>query len=320
MLILSDKDIATLLSFDEIIDAVEAAMIAYEKGEAIVPQRIHVTHRENMLLCMPSLQEYYFGTKLVSVVPGNKNKNLPVTNGAMVLNETSTGLPVALLNASKLTALRTGAVGALSVRHLTPSTETSFGLIGCGVQGLHQAIFVCAVRKISAVFYLDRSKEKSASLISFLSIHHPGVSAVPCQTTEELLQKTNIIIAATTSPVPVLGDDPDLLRDKHFISMGSYKPAMQELPDSVYRLAGQLVIDSGLARNEVGDIINPVKNGFIKETDVFALGKVIRGERKVDVNKTTAFKSAGMALFDLFVAQAMYEKALKMKRGTAVEF
>lgn len=320
MLILSDRDIATLLSFDEIMDAVEAAMIAYEKGEAVVPQRIHVTHRDNMLLCMPSLQAYYFGTKLVSVVPGNKNKNLPVTNGAMVLNETSTGLPIALLNASKLTALRTGAVGALGVKYLTPPAETSFGLIGCGVQGLHQAIFICSVRKISTVYYLDRSKHRSMSLITFLSTHHPGVSAVACQTTEELLRKTNIIIAATTSPAPVVGDDPDLLRDKHFISMGSYQPAMQELPDTVYRLAGQLVIDSELARNEVGDIINPLKKGILKEEDVFALGKIITGERKADVYKTTAFKSAGMALFDLFVARAMYEKAIVTNRGTVVEF
>ncbi|HLZ16861.1 MAG TPA: hypothetical protein VKQ08_07465, partial [Cyclobacteriaceae bacterium] len=219
MLVLSHRDIPGLLSFDEIIEAVEAAMVAYEKGEAIVPQRIHVSHRDNMLLCMPSLQEYYFGTKLVSVVPANKNRALPVTNGAMLLNETSTGLPLALLNASALTALRTGAVGAIGVRYLTPASETSVGIIGNGVQGLHQAIFACAVRKISTVFYLDRSKQKSTSVVSFLSVYHPQVSAVPCQTAAALLQKTNIVIAATTSPAPVLPDDPELLRGKHFISI-----------------------------------------------------------------------------------------------------
>ena len=159
MLILSDNDISNLLSLNQILEAVEAAILAYENGTASVQQRMHIDNGSNTFLCMPSMEQKYFGTKLVSVVPGNKNKNLPVTNGAMLLNETSTGLPLALINASKLTALRTGALGEIGVKYITPLSETTFGLIGCGVQGLHQAIFVCAVRNISRMYFLNRSKE-----------------------------------------------------------------------------------------------------------------------------------------------------------------
>src|SRR6267154_317010 len=305
MLILSDTDIATLLSFHQIIGAVEEAMVAYEKGLASVQQRMHIDYEDNTLLCMPSFEKSYFGTKLVSVTPGNKNKKLPVTNGAMLLNDTTTGLPLALLNASKLTALRTGALGALGVKYLSPSDETTFGLIGCGVQGLHQAILICAVRKISKVYFLNRSKEKSDSLTSFLEFYYPEVSVESCSTPEKLLEKTNIVVAATTSAVPVLPDNPTLLKGKHFISIGSYKPTMQELPDAVYKLAGMLAIDSEFARHEVGDVINPVEKGLVKKENVFTLGKVVTGKRKVNVNETSVYKSAGMALFDLFVAKAM---------------
>jgi len=318
MLVLSNADLGNLLSLNQVIDAVQEAMIAYERGDAAVLKRMHMDHGANTFLCMPSLEKKYFGTKLVSVVPGNKKKHLPVTNGAMLLNETSTGLPLALLNASALTALRTGALGAIGVRHLTPSDETTFGLIGCGVQGLHQALFVCAVRPISKMYFLDRSKDKSGSLVSFLKQHHPHVETEACHTADELAGKTNIIIAATTSAVPVLPNDSILLEGKHFISIGSYKPSMQELPDSVYQLAGQLTIDSEFARHETGDIINPIEKGFLKEDNVFTLGKIITGERKIDVNGTTVYKSAGMALFDLFVAKAMYEQALEEKKGTTV--
>jgi ornithine cyclodeaminase/alanine dehydrogenase-like protein (mu-crystallin family) len=93
------------------------------------------------------------------------------------------------------------------------------------------------------------------------------VAAEACFTSEELLSKTNIVIAATTSQVPVLPDDASLLKGKHFISIGSYKPSMQELPDAVYKLAGKLVVDSESARHETGDIINPVKKGILKEED-----------------------------------------------------
>jgi ornithine cyclodeaminase/alanine dehydrogenase-like protein (mu-crystallin family) len=318
MLILSNADIASLLTLNQIIDAVESAMVNYERGRASVQQRMHIDNSDNTFLCMPSREEKYFGTKLVSVVPGNKNKNLPVTNGAMLLNDTSTGLPLALLNASKLTALRTGALGALGGRYLTPSDEATFGLIGCGVQGLHQAIFICAVRHISKVYFLNRSREKSESLVSFLKIHHPGVEVEPCHTPEELLEKTNTIVAATTSAAPVLPDNPTLLEGKHFISIGSYKPTMQELPDSVFRLAGKLVIDSEFARHEVGDIINPVTKGLLKEENIFTMGEIVTGERMINVHETTVYKSAGMALFDLFVAKAMYEEALRVKKGTMV--
>lgn len=318
MLILSNTDIASLLSLNQIIDAVESAMVAYEKGLAMVQQRMHIDNGDSTFLCMPSFEQKYFGTKLVSVVPENKNRNLPVTNGAMLLNDAITGAPLALLNASKLTALRTGALGAIGVKYMTPPGENTFGLIGCGVQGLHQAIFICAVRPISKVYFLDRSKEKSEALISFLKFHHPGVAVEPCHLPEALLKKTNTIIAATTSAVPVLPDNPNLLRGKHFVSIGSYKPTMQELPDSVYQVAGKLAIDSDFARQEVGDIINPIKKGLLEEDNVFTLGKVVTGEKKIDVNETTVYKSAGMALFDLFVAKAMYEQALKEKKGIEV--
>ncbi len=318
MVILSDTEIANLLSLTEIIETVEAALVAYEKKEAMVLQRLHFDHDNGTLLCMPSFGKEFFGTKLVSVVPGNSAKGLPVTNGAMLLNDAVTGLPTALMNASKLTALRTGALGAIGVKYLSSTSENSFGLIGCGVQGMHQAIFICALRPISKVYYLHRTSESAAALISFIKQHHPDQKIEACHTAEELLSKTNIIVSATTSAQPVLPDDPKLLTGKHFIGIGSYKPSMQEFPDSVYKLAGKLAIDSEFARHETGDIINPIKKGILREEDVFTIGKIILGEKKIDSAQTTVYKSAGMALFDLFVAKRIYEKALTKNVGTRV--
>ena len=318
MLILSDSEIAGLLSLSEIIETVEAALVAYEKKEVMVPQRMHFDHSNGTMLCMPSFGKEFIGTKLVSVVPGNAAKGLPVTNGAMLLNDAVTGLPAALMNASKLTALRTGALGAIGVKYLSPTSNDTFGLIGCGIQGMHQAIFICALRPISKVYYLHRSNESASALVSFIKQHHPDQKVEACFSAEELLSKTNIIVSATTSAQPVLPNDSKLLKGKHFIGIGSYKPSMQEFPDSVYALAGMLAIDSEFARHETGDIINPVKKGILKEEDVFTIGKVIIAEKQVVTSHTTVYKSAGMALFDLFVGQRMFEKALRENAGTKV--
>jgi ornithine cyclodeaminase/alanine dehydrogenase-like protein (mu-crystallin family) len=320
MLVLDSAQLISLLSFKQVIAAVEQSMIAFENGEAMVPKRMHLDHEKNTLLCMPSWGNRYFGTKLVTVMPGNKKMELPVTNGTMLLNDGETGVPLAIFQASKLTALRTGALGAIGIKYMTPTDSSSIGLIGCGVQGIHQAVFACAVRKISTIHYLHRSDESFVRLATFVKKYFPDVVMKRSDTADELLAGTNIIIAATTSSEPVLPDDDEKLRGKHFISIGSYKPSMQELPDTIYRLAGKLFIDSDFARHETGDTLNPVQKGLLGEDAIFTIGKLITRKVTLDISKTTVYKSAGMALFDLFVAQAMYEQAVKMKVGTKVGF
>ncbi|MEQ8809607.1 MAG: ornithine cyclodeaminase family protein [Imperialibacter sp.] len=320
MLVLQNELMGDLLSFSEVIEEVENAMIAYEKQEVIVPLRMHIEKGKNTMICMPAWGDHYFANKLVNVFPANRDKNLPVNIGALVLNNAETGEALALMNASKITALRTGALGAIGIKYLTPSDTSSFGLIGCGVMGLHLAAMTCTVRKISTVHYLHRSESGAARLKAFMQSYFPEVAIEASYSAEELLGKTNAVIAATPSPVPVLPDDSRLLKGKCFISIGSFKSSMQELPDEVFKLAGRLFMDSEDARVEPGDCINPVTKGILKETDLLTLGKLITKEASVDVQQTTAYKSAGMAVYDLFVAQAMYKRALQANKGTQVAF
>ena len=320
MIILNSETISNLINFNQIIDAVEQAMIAYEKKEVIAPLRMHLDKGRDTLLSMPAWGDRYFCIKLVSAFPGNRDKDLPVTIGAVLLSDGETGAPLALMNAAKLTALRTGALGAMGVKFLTADTISSIGLIGCGVQGIHQAAFACSVRKISTVYYLHRSERGTELLTSFMRTWFPEVSLLACHSPEELLSKTNVVISATPSSEPVLPNDESLLKGKCYISIGSYKPSMQEFPDAVYKLAGKLFMDSEFARVEAGDCINPVKKNILKETDLYTLGKVITKEQTVNVQDTRVYKSTGMAVYDLFAAQAIYKQALKSNAGTQVDF
>jgi ornithine cyclodeaminase len=318
MLILSDDDIKSLLTPQQLLEAVEAAILSYEAQTSLVPKRMHIDHGADTLLCMPSFSSDFFGVKLVSVVPGNATKQLPVTNGVMLLNDKATGLPLALMNASALTALRTGAVGSMGIKYMTPLETSSIGLIGYGIQGMYQALFACHVRPVSTIYCQLRNSETFKRFQQFIATHHPHVNVLPCTSVEELLSETNVIITATTSATPVLPDNAALLKGKHFISVGSYKPFMQELPDAVYQLAGELVLDSEFGRQETGDSIHCVEKGYIKPENIFSIGKLINGERKLSTPATTVYKTSGMALFDLFVAQYMYKVALQKKTGTSI--
>lgn len=189
------------------------------------------------------------------------------------------------------------------------------GIVGCGAQGLQQAVFACAVRPITTVYCLDHSGPNVETFAAKMGMLLPGVAIVRSPSAEHLLEHATAVVTATTSASPVLPDDPAQLRGKHFFGIGSFRPSMQELPDAAYVLAGTLVIDAEHAARETGDILNPLQKGLLKEQDIFTLGALLLGRRQVDVSGTTIFKSAGMALFDLFVAAALVRAAEERNAG-----
>jgi ornithine cyclodeaminase len=319
MIALSAADVLSLLSTAEAVGVAESAAIAALSGaDCVVPPRQHVKWARGTLLTMPAIAAGAMAVKLVSVVPGNAERKLPVTNGLMVVGDAGTGLPLAIMDAAALTALRTGAVGALGLKYTTPAAVSSLGVIGAGVQGAWQAISACAVRPIRTVFALRRSAAAFERFCATLAAHLPGMSVIACDSASEVLARTEVIVTATTSAAPVLPDDPNLLAGKHFIAIGSYERHMRELPDAVFRLAGHLVLDSEFARHEVGEAVRPVEQGFLKEADLFTIGELASGRRTLDVTRTTIYKSAGMALYDLYVAKAVCEAARRRGVGQQV--
>ena len=319
MIALRAADLMSLLTPAETVGIVEsAARAAVDGTDCIVPARQHIKWAQGTLLTMPAIGAGALAVKLVSVVPGNAGRQLPVTNGLVLLADAATGLPLSIMDAAALTAMRTGAVGALGLKYTTPAAVATLGIIGAGVQGAWQAITSCAVRPIREVFAVRRSAAGFERFRATVSAHAPQLRVVACESASELLARTGVIVTATTSAEPVLPDDPELLAGRHFIAIGSYERHMRELPDAVFRLAGHLVLDSELARHEVGEAVRPVEHGILADAALFAIGELASGRRTIDVTRTTAYKSAGMALYDLYVAKALYEAARQRGIGQDV--
>lgn len=320
MLILNHAELLDLLPPTRIIEAVASGVRALQAGEAAIPDRGHLHWQGTTLLTMPSGNRAFLGIKCVAVTPSNAQRGLPVTSGAMLLLQADTGAPLALMNAAALTCQRTGAVGALGVKYMTPDATDSVGIVGIGVQGLWQAIFACAVRPIRTIFYVARKDAAAVRFESELASRLPDVKRTRCADARELLDRTNLVITATTASSPVLPEEPELLEGRHFISIGSFKPSQQELPTSVCRIAGHLAIDSRAALRETGDVIRPLQSGALRQADVFHIAELVTGRRTIDVNRTTVFKSVGMALYDLYVAAAFYDHAVANRIGAHLDF
>jgi ornithine cyclodeaminase/alanine dehydrogenase-like protein (mu-crystallin family) len=315
VLYLSGEDIKKLVEYKEVIEVVENAMHVYETGDFVMPDRITVNRGTETYLYMPCFTDNVKGTKVLTLYEDNAKKGEPTLQGVMLLNDIETGKIECIMEGSTLTAYRTGAVGATGIKHTTPEDVESIGIIGTGVQGYYQSLYACSIRNIKTINIFNRTPEKTTKFKSDLEAAIPNIKVNICDNTYELVKNSDIIITATTSNIPVIPDDKELLKGKHFIGVGSYKPTMQEYPQSLFEILDDMYIDVDFAKEETGDLVNPLHEGWIKEEQVHTLGNAIK-EGKIKTDGTTLYKSVGMALFDTSVGAYILKKAKEKGIGT----
>ena len=287
-------------------DAMEQAFIDTARGIVDVPQRVHLDRGPNTLLLMPCFGKNYFCTKLVSVFPQNLAKKEPVIYGSVVLNDGLTRRPLAVMDGSKLTAMRTAAVGAVGIRHLSPEDAATLGVVGLGIQGFHQALFACQQRPIKTLRILDRSVEVINRFAERFKAFYPDIQVIPSASAAELCKLSEIIITATGSRQAVVPARGQWWKGKTIIGIGSYKPDMREFPDEIFPDIRQVFVDTEHALVETGDLMEPLKKGFIQKEQVIPLSDLIMKQVKQN-GETRFFKSVGMAAFDLYGAKLVYE-------------
>ena len=321
MLFLNEEHIKEAVTMKDVIDAIDFTYEIYASNHFQMPARLQVKDGDNTLLLMPALTEDAIATKLVTVFP--KNRTVPTLHGLVVLNDKQTGQILSLLDGSFLTALRTGAIGGNAVRHFARKDDRKLAIIGTGVQGLYQAIAACTERNISDIYLFNRTKDKipgfKASLERWIE---PNIRLHTANSAKEAISSADIIITATTSYQPVLPDDPALLKEKLIIGIGSFQPTMREFPNTVYKLANSIYVDTEHAIEESGDIAIPIKEGWIKKEDVQTMSSWLTSQSSInrENHSTILFKSVGMALFDVVTANLIYEKAREKGIGVQLDF
>ncbi len=318
MLYLSSNDIEKVINHEEVVEIIESAMLLYETGNFTQPDRITVNRKDKeTYLYMPCFTDEVKGTKILTLYAENAQKGIPTIQGVMLLNDVQTGKINCIMEGSTLTAYRTGAVGSCGIKHTTPKNVTTLGIVGTGIQGYYQCLYACKIRNIKQIIVFDIFKDKAEEFKKRLENALPNVSIRVADSTEELLSNSEVIVTVTTSPKPVLPNDADLLREKHFIGIGSYKPTMQEYPQALFEIVDDIFIDVEFAKEETGDLINPLREGWIKENQIHTLGEYL--DKEINVDGTTFYKSVGMALFDITVADYIYNKAKKLGIGIELE-
>ena len=313
MLLLTDADVERLLSMREAIDAVEKAFGEYARGSVLMPPRstMMMDRFGGSVSLMPSYlkEANALATKIISIYPRNPGRGLPTTVAWIVVNNPETGMLEALMEASYLTAVRTGAVTGVAARYLAPRDSRVATVIGCGVQGRTQAWAVAETCELDSIRLFDISRNRMERFAYEMG-QKLGVDIVAAESGAEAVRGADIVVTATTSREPVirrrwLGDE------VHVSAIGSFYPDHRELDTETVREA-KVVVDSREAvLAEAGDLIIPLKEGAITEDHIYAeLGDLVLGRRRgrTEDDGLTVFKSVGLAIQDSSVASLVLKK------------
>lgn len=309
------------------IDVVERAYIQLSQGDTVVPLRLQVPVQKQggVTLFMPAymMDSDSFGAKIVSVFPGNIQQKLPSIHAIVIVIDSRTGRPEAIMDGTYLTALRTGAASGVATRLLARKTAKVAAILGAGIQGRTQLEAVCAVRPIEKVWVYDIKQEIAEAYVEDLGKQGKRFSAgfFAAQTPAQAVKDADIICAATTSSEPVF-EDSDLKPGVHINGIGSYTPEMQEVPSKTV-IRSRIFVDSlSASMAEAGDLIIPLKESLISKSHILGeIGQVAAGQLpgRQSEEEPTFFKSVGVAVQDVAVAELILNKARELNLGEEVD-
>ena len=298
-----------MLDLELLLDSLERAFVELSAGRASVPPRTAaLVQGRGLLGAMPGYLDGVLETKLVSVFPGNHAAGLPTHQALIALFDDQTGSPLALMDGTAITAVRTGAASAVATRALAREDARVLAVLGAGVQGRAHLDAVTRVRDFAEIRIASRTRDHAETLAD-------EFAATVCASFEEAVRGADVICACTDAGEPVLGRE-WLADGAHVTSVGASR-AGPELDRPTVQ-AGLLVVESRVAFEPY-----PAGAHELRGLDPEAaaeLGEVLAGTRdgRTSPEQITVYKSMGHAVEDASAAGLVYSRALELGVGTEV--
>jgi ornithine cyclodeaminase/alanine dehydrogenase-like protein (mu-crystallin family) len=322
MLVLSRRDVLALLSVPDCIAAVEHAFRMHAEGQTLGPGVLGVPAREGGfhikaagLVGEPS----YFAAKTNANFPGNPGRfSLPTIQGTIVLADADNGVPLALLEAGSVTALRTGAATAVAARHLARPDARTVTIVGCGMQGDLQLVALAAVLPLERVWAVDLDAARAQALAA-RAVTTLGLKAEATTDLSAAVEQSDVCVTCTTARRVVL-PRAQVPAGAFVAAVGADSQGKQELEPALVASA-TLVVDVLAQCAEIGELQHALAAGLMTRDQVHAeLADVVVGRRpgRTRADEITIFDSTGTALQDVAAAVTVYERARAHGRGREV--
>lgn len=324
MLLLSEKQVESLIDIDELIVSLEQALIQYSTGNAVMPVRLVVPlpQIQGRITSMPGFlnEDRALGMKVVTYFQENPQRGLPAILATIMLFSAETGKMIAVMDGSYITAIRTACASAVATKTLANSETPVLGILGAGVQARAHIQALSRVRKFSKIKIHSPSGSSAARIKKDLQSEISTDIDVAAGA-EDAITHSDIVVTVTTAKEPILNLD-WLKPGAHINAVGSHRPDLREI-DSATLARAKVVVDSREAiMAECGDILLAIKEKIISPDAIHAeIGEVLAGTKsgRIDADEITLYKSVGIAIQDVATANLVYRKALERGVGTNAE-
>jgi alanine dehydrogenase len=309
LLYLSRADVERVLDVDAMLDALARALVAHSSGQASVPPRVAVRVAERGLLgVMPGyLPGVALETKLVSVFPENDRRGIPSHQALIALFDDGDGSPVAVMDGTFITAIRTGGTAAVATRVLAREDARVLAILGAGTQGgSHLATFP-RVRDFKEIRIANRNHERAKALAS----QHRSAHAV--ESFEEAVRGADVVACCTDAREPVVRRE-WLGPGVHVSAVGgTFGPEL----DPATVAAGRVFVEwRGAVTNKPPAGAHELQG--LDPESVTEVGEVIAGTKpgRLSADEITVYKSTGHAVEDAATARLVYDRARELGVGT----
>lgn len=326
LLVVDSEQIARLLPMAECIELMSDALASLARGEVYQPLRtiVRPPDARGLLGLMPAYrygESGAFGLKAICVFPGNPSLGKDAHQGMVMLFSPETGEPLALMNASQITAIRTAAVSAVATRLLARADAVELGIIGAGVQARTHLVALACVRSIKRARVACRNPDHAVQLIREMQdkVAFP-IEAVGSN--EEAVRDADIVVTATSAHEPVIKRD-WIANGAHINAIGTHSPQSREIDTETMAAARIFVDRRESALNEAGDYLLAAKEGAISPDNIIAeIGELVIETKpgRTSPAEITLFKSLGLAIEDVVCAEYLFRKAKAENAGVWVLF
>ncbi|MBW1723452.1 MAG: ornithine cyclodeaminase family protein [Deltaproteobacteria bacterium] len=324
VLIVNQREVRELLSMKACMKEMSEALRALERGDAHMPLRsvMWLPEMTGALGMMPSYMQNLkvMGLKVISVFPGNVGTDYDSHQGAVMLFDTEHGQPLAIVEASAITAIRTAAVSGVATDLLARKDAGDLAILGAGTQAHAHLEAMLLVRAVRRVRVWSLHSERAEEFAERASKRH-GIIVEPMATAFDAVQGADIICTTTSSTDPVLLGE-WIREGTHINAIGACIPTSREL-DTEAVVKSRLFVDRRESTlNEAGDFLIPKGEGAIGDDHIQGeIGEILEGKiqgRRTD-EEITLFESLGLAVEDLAAARYIYVQAMEKGAGTALE-
>lgn len=324
-LLLKQSEIKELIEMKEVIESVETAYSVHATRKVQMPAKKYLFFKKynGDLRIMPAFIKNMdeAGVKCVNVHPENPSKyNLPTVMGIIELFDPKSGFPLAVMDGTWITNMRTGAAAGVGTKYLARKDSKTLGIIGAGKQAFTQLMALKEVMEIEHAKVFCRTCESRENFAK-MARENLEVNIDAVTTAEEAVKDVDVIVTVTPANKPVLKTE-WISEGTHINAMGADAPGKQELESGILKKA-RIFIDCWEQARHSGEINVPVDEGIITRNSIAAkIGDVIVGhaEGRISDEDITIFDSTGLAVQDVVTAWKIYEKALKNGVGANINF